>query len=203
MSSSTHYNVLETIQLTLIHGTHELSFKNGAFVNLIPRDTPAIEILDILVASSLLTAAEKVPINSCKEMCVMFRKNIPQGIPRDDPDFMNILLKGYGVVEKVEDVFKKDARARGLYTPPTTIQMRKTDGSIAKTVSIHDDGTIVEKNGGIPIIPSGAPDEFAKANEAMAKAFGGSGGKKEGARAGMLQISYADISPELAKPILV
>jgi len=90
-------------------------------------------------------------------MFVSLREKFPGA---KQPDLLDLVpyLTTVGF-DALGNVFTADAKARGLYVPPTTLQVVNAEGSISKTISINDDGSSTFMNGGIPCIPVGTPEE--------------------------------------------
>jgi hypothetical protein len=61
------------------------------------------------------------------------------------------------------DMFKKDAKDRGVYVGPMSVQILNKDGSGKETRTFTDEGEETIMKGGDYGIPPGAPGEFIKA----------------------------------------
>lgn len=60
-------------------------------------------------------------------------------------------------------MFSNDARARGEYVAPPTIQVMNDDGTVKETITINEDGlSATTTQGGVMGVPTGAPDGYAE-----------------------------------------
>ncbi|CZR62576.1 uncharacterized protein PAC_12473 [Phialocephala subalpina] len=155
---------------SILKGVHQQNFKNGAFKNTITASTPVVEMMNILISSSHLNPSQKDMVKTCRKSFIAIRKKYPG-------DQMPDLLDVFAITQASEPLwkmFKGDAQVRGVYVPPTTMQVMNKDGSVAKTITISEDGpdgfSAVETEGGVAGIPTGAPKEFVEKNMAKGNA---------------------------------
>jgi hypothetical protein len=167
MTTSSFSKVYDAMRDTIFKGVNLRNFRNGAFSNLIFKDTPVVDAMNILIASSYLSSSEKEIVRSCRDDFITFHNRIPGDEMRRELGAMK-LMDSTGEMMKM---FVDDATARGLYVPPFTAQVINKDGSVKQSIVMNDDGTSTVTEGGIHGVPPGAPDEFAALQKENTKLF--------------------------------
>lgn len=155
MSASSQLNAHDAIRDSILIGIHQKNFRDGAFANLISKNTPVVEALNILAASPRLSSSEKVDVRSLRDAFVAFQARVPAGQAANIFDMMPLM----GPMEKLTNMFDGDARGQGIYVPPSMIQVMNEDGSIKESIVVNEDGTGTTTAGGVPGVPPGAPEE--------------------------------------------
>jgi hypothetical protein len=77
MTTSSGLNVYDAMRDTILIGVNLRNFRNGAFSNLITKDTPVVDAMNILIASSCLSSSEKEIVRSCRDEFIAFRNRFP------------------------------------------------------------------------------------------------------------------------------
>jgi hypothetical protein len=203
MTTSSGLNVYDAMRDTILIGVNLRNFRNGAFSNLITKDTPVVDAMNILIASSCLSSSEKEIVRSCRDEFIAFRNRFPG----DQTPGIFDAIKLMGSTEKMTKMFDDDATARGLYVPPFMTQVINKDGSVKQSIVMNDDGTGTVTEGGIHGVPPGAPDGFAALQKENTKLFTG-GAKRPAAKCKYLssgamrefsQLTYIAASPKEAE----
>jgi hypothetical protein len=123
---------LEGLRDSMLTGIHKLSYKDGAFKEKISQNTPFVEALDILIGSTLPTDDEKCKLSTLRKYYVESEE--PGLKESSGENFLYFLQSGM----KFEEVFAKDANARGQYVPPLLVETVKTDGTVWYTENLDD-----------------------------------------------------------------
>jgi hypothetical protein len=123
---------LERLRDSMLTGIHNLSYKDGVFKEKISQNTPFVEALDILIGSPL-------PINEEKGKFATLRKYYVEseepGLKESNGEnFLCFLQSGM----EFEEVFAKDANARGQYVRPLLVETVKTDDTVWYTENLDD-----------------------------------------------------------------
>jgi hypothetical protein len=155
-----------TIRDSTHMGVPQYNYKNGAFISKIFKETPGADALNILISSEETTPKEKSTLKAMPKIYISFR-NRRLAQPQLE-DTMHVLDKW----QAFGDLFTDDAKACGMYVPPTTFQTRKEDATVAKTFVLSEDGTESVIEGGIAGVPPGAPEEYVKAQAEKNKLYG-------------------------------
>jgi hypothetical protein len=138
MSSSFGVTLDGLMRETLLIGLHHLKFKNGAFVDLITKDNSVVDAMEVLLASTHLSSFEKEIVKICQEQFITLRNRFP-GL--EQPDHLD-RLPLVASVDKLSEIFNKDAEGRGLYVPPSMmIQTVNKDGNVKESRVVNKDGT--------------------------------------------------------------
>jgi hypothetical protein len=124
--------------------------------------------MEALLASTHLSSFEKEIVKICQEQFITLRNRFP-GL--EQPDLLD-RLPLVASVDKLSEIFNKDAEGRGLYVPPSMmIQTVNKDGSVKESRVVNEDGTATVTSGGMHVVPPGAPEEFIKAQAETTKLF--------------------------------
>lgn len=157
MSASGNVNFFDTIRDTILMGVHQYKYKNGAFTDKVFKETPAIDAFNILIDSEETSPDEKATFEGMRKLYLDFRnRNVSQPNLQD-------LLGSFKIFQAFCELFPNDAKARGMYVSPTTMQVMNKDGTVKETIVINDDGSSSAYPGGVTGVPPGAPDEWVKA----------------------------------------
>jgi hypothetical protein len=167
MTTSSGLNVYDAMRDTILIGVNLRNFRNGAFSNLITKDTPVVDAMNILIASSSLSSSEKEIVRPCRDEFIAFRNRFPG----DQTPGLLDAIKPMGLGEKMTKMFDDDAMSRGLYVPPFMAQAIDKDGSVKQSIVMNDDGTGTVTEGGIHGVPPGAPDQFVALQKENTKLF--------------------------------
>jgi hypothetical protein len=143
---------------TILLSIHQKNFRNGAFVNLIAKDTPVVDALNILHMSSHLSSSEKDNTKSVRDQFIALRSRVPDN---ELPGLLG-MLPLHDPMEKMMKIFDDDASARGLYVPQDMIQVMNKDGSVKQSTIMNVDGTGTVTEGGVHGVPPGASEEFVR-----------------------------------------
>lgn len=184
---------------SILKGVHEYNFRGGIFKSQIPKSTSVVQAYNILISSADTTQAEKRVFKDARKVFITLSK-----LGRE-PTLLDV-LPSIGGIEKMREIFEKDARSQGIYVPGTTMQTLNNDGTVKETIVVNSDGSSTTSAGGIHGVPTGAPAHFVKQQEAQTKFFsealkkdGGASsphkdpamdGKKSGGRSSILILLY-------------
>jgi hypothetical protein len=130
--ASENNKYLEGLRDSMLTGIHKLSYKDGVFKEKISQNTPFVEALDILIGSPLPTGEEKAKFSTLRRYYVESEES---GRKESSGErFLCFLQSGM----EFEEVFAKNANARGQYVPPLLIETVKTDGTVWYTENLDD-----------------------------------------------------------------
>jgi hypothetical protein len=117
MSAFGNVNFFDAIRDTILMGVHQYKYKNGAFTDKIFRETPAIDAFNILIDSEEVSPDEKATFEGMRKLYLDFRnRSVSQPNLKD-------LLGSFKVFQAFCELFPNDAKARGMYVSPTTMQV--------------------------------------------------------------------------------
>ena len=156
---------VKLLQESIYQAIHMYNYKNGAFKDKITKDTTSLEAVNILLASPLLSEAEKLKTNEIRRMLMDYERDGWAGLSQTQ-----VLVKSAPIMGFCE-MFETDMQQRGMYVPPILAQgYDPTSGRVTSTSSFDSlSGTGRTMPGGTLGVVPGAPLEFNAANaKAMA-----------------------------------
>lgn len=110
---------VEAVRLTIQMGVYDCNYKDGALKDVIPKNASALEGLDILLASQLLSKSDKEKVRKTRD--VVF--NFETGNKSANLSTRELMLKTLPTMV-FTDIFEEDMRKRGEYVPPMVPKLR-------------------------------------------------------------------------------
>jgi hypothetical protein len=154
------YGVVQALSDTLVMAANQSKYKNGAFSGLINHDTPVLEALNMLIDSPLTTTHEKNVFRRNRTMYVKLQARVAARKQLSHLDLLRAMNQAGTTPFEMSDVFDADSRTRGEYVAPLLFQTLNSDGSVAVSKEILEDGTVKTTQGGVKGVPPSAPDSF-------------------------------------------
>lgn len=155
---SSERGMIAAIQATFDKALNTAGYKGGAFRGLTNASTPPLDVLNILLASELVTEQEKAKaFRPWKQALIRFYNTDPAAV---SPLQMIMLMMR---CPEWCEVFDDDIRKRGGYVPPTMIQTLNDNGTVNETRTLDRNGNVQVTEGGRPSEVPGAPEHFNKA----------------------------------------
>lgn len=157
--------MVESVRQTIQMAVNDRNYKHGAFKDAITKNASALEGLDILLKSPLLSESEKKIVSNTRDI-VTYDKDKWANLSGHEA-----LLKSLPLMS-LSEMFEEDMGTQGQYVPPmTAYTFDSASGNVKSTHVIDNDGCQTTPGGVVGTVP-GAPAEFNAVNAKYWKDMG-------------------------------